>query len=191
MTSRIIATLLVGLSFSSIALASSTGAEHGGPLDSLFTATMGWKAGNFILLLALLHFFVKKPLTNVLKASATATKERLEASKREVEAKQAELTEFKAAMVDLEKELEVRKTKAVESIEQEKTRILADAAAQAKHLEDAANKRIDQNITKAKAEIREFLASEAAKHAEDQIKKDLNSSKQQDLMKSYISTLDA
>lgn len=191
MTLRIIATLMVSVGLSSIALASGDSSAHGGPLDALFTKTMAYKAGNFFLLLLILHFFVKKPLTNMLKASATSTKDRLEASKRQVEAKQAELKEFNANLVELEKELESRKTKAVQSIEQEKNRILSDAKAQAEHLEQAANKRIDQNITKAKAEIREFLATEAANHAEGQIQKDLDASKQETLMKSYISTLDA
>ncbi len=168
---------------SSVAFAAGSG---GGSLLSL---EMLFKAINFVLLVYLLNRFARKPIANMLSASAENTKKATEEAKAELEEAKTKLADYQSKLANLEKELEERRSNALAAIETEKQQLLADAESQVKNLEEQAQARIEQDIIKAKADIREFLVNESVKLAEETISKEIGSKEQKALLDNYAKFL--
>ena len=161
----------------------------GSAIDAMLSMDTAYKVLNFLILAVLLHIFLKKPLVNAFQASATGTKDELELTQKNVEAKEKQLAEITAKMAEMEKELVQRKNDSLVAIGVEKQRILDDAAAQAKQMQENATKRIASNLIKAKNEIRAFLAEEASNMAEAGIKDKLGASEKKALLSDYEKTI--
>jgi len=156
---------------------------------SLFSWDMAFKTANFIGLLVLLHFFAKKPITRMMSDAAAVQREDFLEQQRLVEAAEGRLEAFKTQMAEQEATLLKNQQHALASIEAQKARIIADAKQQAKSIELSTEQRIQQNLQKAKAELREFLAQEATDLAEGLIKAKLNKAEQSVLFDTYSNKL--
>lgn len=172
-----------------LAPASLFASSSGSPLDALLSADMGWKALNFLLLLILLHVFLKKPVNNAFKASATATRDEFELTQKEVLIKEQRLQELQQKMQALEAELSERRADSLKAIEAERRRVLAEAEAQAKQMQVQVEKRIQQTLAQAKNEIRHFMVAEATKLAEEGVKRDIDGPKKQALLDEYNNSI--
>ena len=175
------------LSLPTAAAFASAGASDGG---GLLGSDMIFKTINFFTLLILLHFLAKKPLTKMMRDTALAKKDEFDEKKKAVLAAEQRLEDFKQMMAAEELQLAERRKAALKAIEGEKDRIIADAQAQALNIEKAAEQRLEQGLNKVKAQIREFLAEEASKLAEDGVKKAMSAKEQKVLMKTYAERLD-
>lgn len=164
------------------ALAASAGHSGG----SLLSSEMAFKAINFILLLYLLNRFARKPVARMLSNSAQNTKETMDSVKEELAAAKARLADYESKIAVLEKELTSREENAMAAIEAEKEKMITDAREQAKNLEEQAQNRIEQDIIKAKSEIREFLVQESIQFAEKIITEELGSKEQKALVENYV-----
>ncbi|MBU2514430.1 ATP synthase F0 subunit B [bacterium] len=183
MLKKIFLTALLG-GISGVALASGNG--EGG---SLLSFDMLFKTINFLLLLYLLNRFARKPIAKMLSSSAENTKKATEDAKAELEEAKQMLGDYQSKLANLEKELEERKSKALEIIEAEKQQLMSDAEEQVKKLENQSQARIEQDIIKAKADIREFLVNESVKLAEETISKEINDKAQKALLTNYAKFL--
>ncbi len=174
----IVATIAAGIS--STALASGDGAA-----GSLLSYEMLFKAINFLLLVFLLNKFAKKPIAKMLSSSAENTKKTIDDAKAELfEAKQ-QLEDYQSKLANLETELEERRKSALAVIESEKVQMIQDAEDQVKKLEEQSQARIEQDILKAKNEIRDFLVNESVKLAEETIAKEIGSKERKALLENY------
>ena len=173
----------------SLLLASSTEHAAGDPFAELLTLDMAFKTANFLALLFLLHLFVKKPLVNAFRSSATATHDELTLTQKDVAHKEAKLAEITAEIAGMTDELEKRKAESLETIKDEKAKIIADAKAQAERIEKAIEKRIAQNLMRAKNELREFIAEQASGQAEANLKEKIGAKEKKSLLDEYSKTL--
>ena len=162
-------------------------AEHASGGEGMLGSTMLFKALNFLMLLIALHYFAKKPLAKMMRDASIAKKEEFDEKKKAV---QERLRAFKKQMAEEESLLAERNKAAQAAIEAEKNKIIAEAKAHAAMIEKNATMLMEQNLNKAKAEIRQFLAEEACKLAELQIKESVGAKEQKGLMKTYIERLD-
>jgi F-type H+-transporting ATPase subunit b len=164
-------------------------ASGGGEAGSLLSWEMLFKTINFLILLYLLHRFAKKPLAKMLATSAENTKKTLADAKAELADAKQKLDDYKSKLANLEKELDERRQTAFTAIENEKQQLIKDAETQVKKLEEQTRARIEQDILKAKLEIRQFLAYESVKLAEETIAKELGSKEQKALLDNYAKFL--
>jgi len=174
-----------------LALASGAAGGNHDPLAALLSADMAYKGINFLILLILLHIFIKKPLTNVLRASATATRDEMELTQKHVERKELELEELQKKFQAMEADLKIRRTDSLNSIELEKEKIIADAKAQATRIEEATEKRITQNLNRAKNELRNYLINEASQLAEKELQTKIGDTESKSLMKNFEDNIQA
>ena len=162
----------------------------GNAIDGLFTADMAYKTANFLVLLLLLHIFVKRPLTSALRSAAIATKDEFEFTQRQVEDKEAELAKLKAEFEQMITDLETKKTETLAAIAEEKKKILADTHAQAKLIEESAVRRAAQATAKATNDIKNVLVEEATKLAATGVKNKIDKSQKKALLETYEKSLD-
>ncbi|NQU65960.1 MAG: ATP synthase F0 subunit B [SAR324 cluster bacterium] len=174
---------LICVSFSAFA----SSAE--GEVASLFSSEMLFKLINFLLLLLILHRFARKPIAKMLSNSAGNTKKKVDDVEAQLAAAKSRLVEYQTKITNLERELETRQESAIGAIELEKERIINDTKNQAQKLEEQSQNRIEQNILKAKAEIRAFLVNESVQLAEKVISEQIDSKKRKVLVENYTKSL--
>jgi len=175
--------LLFILGFANLGFAADS-AEASDPMMDLL-----YKAVNFLIVLVLLHLFAKKPITNMLKASAKATKEAAESGKRKVEEAEKTLAAMKTKITELENELSQKREMAIKSISKEKEDLIKDAEISAEKILAQAQQRIEQEIIQAKEKIRNYLVEESMKGAESMISKKIGVKEQEALLSDYSELL--
>ncbi|MFQ5428365.1 MAG: hypothetical protein ACE5EZ_05230 [Thermodesulfobacteriota bacterium] len=166
-----------------ISMAAEHGEEHGGSGLGL------WKIINFILLVIGVYLVWTKVINPALDKRSAGIKKALEDAVRLRE--EAE----KAALLYREKlaALETRLASIAEELrlegEAEKERIINEARAAAARLKEQAKTTAEQEIKKARLEIRGEVAELAVKMARELLEKELRPEDQQRLIKDYISNL--
>jgi len=175
----LVSLLMVG--FTASLQASTAGAETA----SLFSLDMLFKGINFIILLYLLYRFARKPIARLLSTSAENSKKAIDTALFDLEQAQKQLSDYQIKIANLESELAERQKSALASIDAEKAKMVAEAHEQARRLEEQAQKRIEQNLAKAKEEIKAFLISESVKLAEATLVKEIDAKSQTALIKNY------
>jgi len=150
---------------------------------------MLFKITNFVIVLILLHIFAKKPITNMLKSSAIATKEAAESGKIKVEEAEKTLAAMKAKISELENEISQKKEAAIISISKEKDEIIREAGVAAEKIRTQTQQKIDQEILQAKAKIREYLIEESMKSAESMVSKKVGTKEHEALLNDYSELL--
>lgn len=168
------------------AYASSAGS---GGHASLLSQEMLFKGINFLILLYLLYRFARKPIAGILSKVAFDSKETMDSAKDRLQDADEQLEEYRKKLHNLENELEERRKSAIIAIEEEKDRIISDAETQAKKLEEQSKDRIEQDLLKAKADIREFIANESVKFAESIISNEIDDKDKKSLIDTYTNSL--
>lgn len=181
--------LILAGSFLIYATTYAASASHSAEPASLLSLEMLFKTINLLLLLALLYKFAKKPIARMLSTSAGNAKNTMESAKNELEEAQAKIKEYEAKISGLEDELAKRQETSLAAIEAEKNQIIEDAKAQAQKLEEQTQTRIDQNISRAKEEIKEFLIKESVALAEQVISKEISAKDHKALIENYTNYL--
>jgi F-type H+-transporting ATPase subunit b len=178
-------TALTFICFSYSAFASA----GGGGGASLLSYDMLFKAINLVILLLILHRFARKPIAKMLSSSAENTKETVDSARAELEGAKARLAEYEAKIANLETELATREKTSIAAIEVEKEKLIADAKLQATKLEEQTQNRIEQDILRAKTEIREFLVNESVSLAEKTISEQIGGKERKALIENYAKNL--
>lgn len=183
MLKRIIISILF-VSVTTIAFAAS-----GGEAGSLFSLTMGFKVINFIILLFLLNKFARPAIANMLSNAAKGAKERVDEAEAKLKEAEQKLADYQDKMANLEKDMAKMQEDALAAIESEKEKLVADAKETAGKLEQQAQVRIEQDVLKAKMEIRTYLADESIKLAEKLIAEKVDSKEQKALISNYVKVI--
>ena len=162
-------------------------AAGGGHADSgVLLKDFLYRCFNFALMVALLAYFIKKPVRNALKGRQEGIEKALadaEAAKVAAEAKYLEYSEKLAkATVEIEK--------LADSIrhdgEIEREKILAAANEMAIKIEQEADNKASSVVAKALVELREEAARLAVELAEDMLKKQVSADDQKRLVDEYM-----
>jgi F-type H+-transporting ATPase subunit b len=121
----------------------------------------GWYTLNFVLLVAVLIYFAKKPIQSFLADRRGQIQEQLKNATETLAAAERRHAELHRQLVDLDTDLQEIRERARERTESERDRILADATAAAERIEADAKAAVDREIERARDQLR-HEASELA-----------------------------
>lgn len=166
------------------AWASSDGG-HGG-VHNAWTSNDTWKVLNFGLLFLGVFIIVKKVVPSMLQSRAQGIEDEiktLESKKADAEKK---LAEYQAKFKNLDQESKQIVEDYIKQGEEAKTRIIAEAKAQADKLEELAKRNVQQEFKTAKAALQQEIVEKAMGKAEEIVKKSISSKDQNKLVDAYL-----
>ena len=173
--------LIIGLIVPSLAFASSEGG-HG---DSGMT----WKIINFVILAVGVYLVWTKSISGLLSRRGSEIKNAIEEARKAKDAADRNAAEYREKLAILDSRVaEIHNELKLEG-EAEKARIIAESARSAESLKAQAKIAAEQEIKKARIEIREEAARLAVQLAEEILKKELSPADQERLVKGYLNNL--
>ena len=178
---NVVGFLIIGLLIPSLAFASSEGG-HG---DSGMT----WKIINFVILAVGVYLVWTKVLSGLLSKRGSEIKNAIEEARKAKDAADRNAAEYREKLSILDRKVgEIHNELKLEG-QAEKARLIAEAAKSADALKAQAKVAAEQEIKKARIEIREEAARLAVQLAEDILKKELTPADQERLVKGYLNNL--
>lgn len=150
-----------------------------------------WKAVNFVILVAVIGYFARKPVANMLKGATQSTKAALDGTRESALAARSELDEQRRRIENLEAELERLRGEALAEARVERERLLAEARAGAERIKAAVQVQVEQEFNKARNELKRQLAVDTVAQAEALIRARLDAEGQQRLASRAIDRLGA
>jgi F-type H+-transporting ATPase subunit b len=158
-------------------------AAESGPLDFL------WKLVNVVVLGYILLRFAKKPVGEALNSSAAEAKRTLEEAREAEQRLETELKSMREEVGKLEQQAADMVERARHEAEAERQRILEEGRQEVHRMADHARLVLEREHRKAQYELKQWIAEESLKLAEEQIKSQLDGAKQQELMNSFVKDL--
>jgi F-type H+-transporting ATPase subunit b len=134
------------LLLASLGAAPAYAAEEGG----LF-----WPAINFVLLLAVLFYFARKPIQTFFGDRRKAIRKELDAAAALERSARERYAQWQRRLVDLERELAQIRTASQERADAERASLLADARAAADRIRSDAANAVEHELRRARARLRE------------------------------------
>jgi len=157
------------------------GAHHGesiwGPISRAF---------NFAVLVGVLYYFLKTPISTYLVDRKTQIQNDLITATQTKAAAEAQLTELARKMASLPGELELLRTRGQQEIAAEELRIEQAAAAERERLLEQTRREIDVQLRVAQRELVEHASNLAVGLATERIKKDITPADQSRLVERYL-----
>ena len=163
-------------------LAAEEGASAS-PLDFV------WKVVNLLILIGIIYWFARKPISSALRNSAENARNQLEESRRMEEKSMAQMKQMQEKLTGLEKETKAMVDKAKEEASAEKERIIEEGKKEIERLREQARFSIEQEYRKAEYRLRQWLAAESVKLAEEKLKQEMSGTRQNKLVNEYIDQL--
>ena len=148
-----------------------------------------WKVVNVVVLGAIIYKFAKKPVANALSSSAESAKKLISDAREAEEKLTAELDEMRVKIAGLEKEAEQMVKTARKDAEIEKKRIIEEGKQEIERMKRQASFALEQELRKAEADLRHWIAEESVTLAEKELKQEMNQNQQNKLVKKYMNEL--
>ncbi|MFH0960778.1 MAG: ATP synthase F0 subunit B [Pseudomonadota bacterium] len=170
------------LGFSSVVHASAAGGE-----ESIWDSwLLTWKVVNTIVLIALLVYFVKKPLVDffserkdqILKDLADALEQREEALRL--------LADYKEKIAGMEKELERMRVELRKSAEGDSEKIMANAERMSSSMIESAKITAEQEVRKARETLKNEAVELAVQMAETMIREKISEQDRKRIVEDYL-----
>lgn len=184
--SLLLALAIVALS-AGVALAVSGEGGHGAESHGIqWVSTDTYRVFNFVVLVVVLFFVLRKPVSEALNSRITGIKEQLhdlEVKKRQAQKTLDDLSD-KLAMLDQEAEKLVAEY--VRQGEEAKERILNQAEQAATKLESQAKRSIESEFKQAKEKLQSEILEKAMAKAEEMIKGKISAEDQTRLVDEYL-----
>lgn len=152
-------------------------------------AVLIYKLINFIVMAVIAYIVWKKALKGLLTKRGEGIKKALEDAKAAKEAADTKAAEYRQKLALLEKRIEELHLELKAEGETEKARILSEAEEAVNKIKEQAKFASDQELKKAKMEIKKEVADIAVALAEEIIRKELTSEDQEKLIKGYLENL--
>ena len=148
-----------------------------------------WKVLNVVVLGAIIYKFAKKPVVNALSSSAESAKKLISDAREAEEKLTAELNEMRGKIDGLEKEAEQMVKTARKDAEIEKNRIIEEGKHEIERMKRQASFALEQERSKAEADLRHWIAEESVALAEKEMKQEMNQNQQNKLVNKYMDEL--
>ncbi len=153
-------------------------------------ARLGWQGANLFILLSIIVYLGRKPVSNALKArSELISNEIDEAGKLLGEAKEM-LANYESKLAGLDDQVESMMTQYKEAGEAEKARLIKEGEAEAKRIREEAERAAQGEFTRARAKIEAEVIERAIAAAEKSITENLNASDHRRLTAEYLGQLE-
>ena len=148
-----------------------------------------WKVVNLLILIAIIYWFARKPVSSALRNSAGNARNQLEESRRMEEKSMTQMKQMREKLTGLEKETNAMVKKAKQEASAEKDRIIEEGKKEIESMRDQARFSIEQEYRKAEYRLRQWLAAESVKLAEQKLKQEMSGTRQNKLVKEYLDQL--
>lgn len=181
MSGRVLAILLAGLLAPATALAAG---EESAALDLI------WRIVNLVLLLAVLYLVARKPIQGFFRDRRDGIHGEVEAAAKLRKEAEERYARWQRQLVDLDAELDGIRASADERARAERERILADAEAAAERIRNDARTAVDQELRRARRELREEAAELAIQLAGEMLRSQVTDDDRDRLVDEFISKVD-
>ena len=179
--------ILLALVFSLLvgtAIAASGGHDEE---PSPWTAYMiAWRVVNTVALLALLVYFLKKPLVTFFSERTAQIGKDLDGAKGEREKAERTLKEYEQKIAGMEQELEKMRAELKKAADAESEKVVANAERMAEGIIEAARIAAEQEVRKAKAELQNEAVELAVQTAETLIREKMSAGDQKKIVEDYL-----
>ena len=183
---RYVVSLLVILSVL-LAVGAVLASSEGGHGDSAGKVKdLIWRTMNFVVLAGGLIFLLRKPLAQALEARRQGIRDQLDDLEKQKADAEKQLSEYKAKLARLDKEIEKIVAEYVKDGEAVKAKIIEEAKVAAEKLQALAKKNIEQEFQKARQALKAEMAEQAVSMAEALIKKHIKDEDQERIVDEYL-----
>jgi F-type H+-transporting ATPase subunit b len=150
-----------------------------------------WKAANFIILIGVLGYFLRAPLTGYLDGRIAKVREDLVTAAQTRETAVRQLAEIDAKLAALPGEIDALKKRGAEDLVEERARIEQAAQAERQRVLEHTRREIDMRLRVAKRELLEVAANLAVNVAAERIRATITPDDQARLVDRYAAQLKA
>ena len=164
-----------------LALAAGGGGEPRG-----WEATDTYRVMNFTVLAVAVYLAARKPVAAALSGRVKGIKEQLEGLEAQKKDAEATLAQYNEKISRLDGEAQEIMDQYIKQGEEAKARILEEAAASAKKLEEQASRNIAHEFKAAKAKLQDEVLAEALVKAEQMVQNSITSDDQDKLVDEYL-----
>lgn len=161
--------------------AAAGGEEHGFPGKALIFAGI-----NFLIFILILGYFLHKPMKEFFSSRAAVIGKDIHESQNLKQEAEQKYAEYEQRMKSIEAEMQHLITELKKDGQLERDRLLATAEEQAEALKHTSERIMDQELRRAKEELKQEAVQLAAEMAEDLLKKNITAEDQQRIVKQYI-----
>jgi len=161
-----------------------SGGHGGGMRDLLFSVL------NFALLIGVLIYFARKPITDFFADRRRRIQQELKAAADLQTEAEARYAKWQRRLMDLESELASIRETARERAAAERKHILADATATAERIRRDAIAAVDQELLRARAQLRREAADLALELASEALQRQVTSADQDRLLDEFVATIE-
>jgi F-type H+-transporting ATPase subunit b len=179
------AALALLLALAAATPAAASGGEAGGGLGDL-----AWPALNFAILLAVLVYFGRQPIRDFFAARQDRIRADLDAAARALSEAESRHAEWQRKLVDLDADTARIRKQARERAEAERQHILADASAAAERIRADARAAVDQELRRAREELRREAAGLAIEIAAQTLRARVTDADRSRLVDEFITTIE-
>lgn len=173
--------------FVGVALGSS-GGEHG---SKGWVATDTYRVMNFLVLVGVLFFLLRKPISQFFSARIKGIEGQLSELETKQKAARQKLEEYTEKLAQLDKEGKKIVDDYIRQGNEAKERILKEAGSAADKLKEQARRNIDYEINQAKLRLQEEVLEKAIMKAEDIIKNEITIEDHDRLVDEYLKKVEA
>jgi F-type H+-transporting ATPase subunit b len=183
---RYVVSLLVILSVL-LAFGAVWASSEGGHGDSAAKVKdLIWRTMNFVVLAGGLIFLLRKPLAQALEARRQGIRDQLDDLEKQKADAEKQLSEYKAKLARLDKEIEKIVAEYVKDGEAVKAKIIEEAKVAAEKLQVQAKKNIEQEFQKARQALKVEMSEQAVSMAEALIRKNIDDEDQERILDEYL-----
>jgi len=173
------------LAMAGIAWAASGGDAHGGVHNNWLTVDT-WKVVNFAVLFVIGFYLLKKPVAEFFSSRKKGIEDEINELEQKKADAQKKLLEYQTKFKNLDQESKQIVENYIKQGEEAKTRIIAEAEAQAEKLEEMAKRSIEQEFKTAKTRLQQEIAAKAMEKASEVIKASISADDQDRLVDQYL-----
>lgn len=170
-----------------IALAPATAHAAAGGGDSM---TAVWHALNLLILIALLVYFGRKPIAGYLASRRAQIEEGIESAGRELAEAERRLAECERRAASLDAELEEIRRVVRQQAEAERDRLLAEANASAARIRRDAAAAAEQEVRRAREQLRAETVDLAVQIASDLLRAHVNDADRARLVDEFVTRIE-
>jgi len=175
------------LVFCSLAWATSESAHSGAhEVHNAWTSNDWYKVLNFGVLLIGIIFVIKKFVPPLLRSRAQGIADEIQTLEKKKSEAEKKLAEYQAMFKNLDQESKQIVEDYIKQGEEAKTRIIAEAKAEADKLEETAKRNIEQEFKSAKTALQQEIVEKAMAKAEEVVKASISSEDQDKLVDDYL-----
>lgn len=179
------ATPILALALAFAPGAPAAAAEGGGTLGDLV-----WPAVNLLILLAALFVFARRPIQDFFAARQDRIRDDLDAAARALTEAESRHTEWQRKLAMLDADIARIREQARERAEAERVNVLADASAAAERIRRDARAAVDQELRRAREELRLEAAELAVELAAEMLRARVNDADRSRLLDDFIETIE-